>query len=126
MKPSIRRFSPEKEYYFDEGCYILESLNLPDDPAASIARARVPSGVTTKLHRLRGVVERYFILEGTGVVEVGDLGKQQVRSGDVVFIPPLCTQRITNTCPGDLIFLAICTPRFTRESYEDLEIPVAT
>lgn len=126
MKASIRRFSPEQEYYFDEGCYILELLNLPDDPAASIARARVPSGVTTRLHRLRGIVERYYILEGAGVVEVGDLGKQQVRPGDVVFIPPLCPQRMTNTGAGDLIFLAVCTPRFTRESYEDLEIPVAT
>jgi oxalate decarboxylase/phosphoglucose isomerase-like protein (cupin superfamily) len=41
--------------------------------------------------------------------------------GDVVLIPPSCRQRISNVGEGELIFLAICTPRFTQEAYEDLE-----
>jgi mannose-6-phosphate isomerase-like protein (cupin superfamily) len=41
----------------------------------------------------------------------------------VVVIPPLVRQRVTNVGQGDLIFLAICTPRFRRENYEDVEIP---
>jgi mannose-6-phosphate isomerase-like protein (cupin superfamily) len=39
----------------------------------------------------------------------------------VVLIPAACPQRITNTGAGDLVFLAICTPRFTYEAYEELE-----
>jgi oxalate decarboxylase/phosphoglucose isomerase-like protein (cupin superfamily) len=41
--------------------------------------------------------------------------------GDVVLIPPMCRQRITNTGSEDLIFLAICTPRFSNDVYEDIE-----
>ena len=56
-------------------------------------------------------------------VEVGDLGTREVSAGDVVLIPPSCRQRITNAGPGDLIFLAICTPRFRPEVYEDIDDP---
>ena len=44
-----------------------------------------------------------------------------VAVGDVVLIPPMCRQRIANTGAEDLIFLAICTPRFTMDAYEDIE-----
>ena len=36
-------------------------------------------------------------------------------------IPAGCRQRITNTGRDDLVFLALCTPRFVPASYEDLE-----
>jgi oxalate decarboxylase/phosphoglucose isomerase-like protein (cupin superfamily) len=39
----------------------------------------------------------------------------------VVLIPPACRQRIANTGAGDLVFLAICTPRFSYDAYEELE-----
>lgn len=123
MTPAIRRFDAATEYWFDEGCHINELSNTPDDAEASIARARVAPGVTTRWHRLRGVTERYVILEGRGRVEVGELAPQEVSAGDVVLIPPLCRQRITNVGDKDLAFLAICTPRFRRECYEDLEKP---
>ena len=109
------------EYYFDEGCFILELSNSPADPNMSIARARVKAGVTTKLHRLKGVVERYVILSGNGKVEVAECEPQQVSVGDVVVIPSLCPQRITNIGTEDLVFLAICTPRFTQKIYENME-----
>ena len=35
--------------------------------------------------------------------------------------PPETRQRITNTGDIDLIFLAVCTPRFNRACYEDLD-----
>lgn len=111
------------EYYTEERCYITELSNTPDDPHASIARARVLPGVTTRRHRLRGTTERYVILEGKGRVEIGDEPAREVGPGDVVLIPPLVRQRITNVGNDDLIFLAICTPRFTWECYEDVEKP---
>lgn len=111
---------PDGEYLFREGCYISEWWNREQDPDASIARARVETGVITRLHRLRGVHERYVILSGTGLVEVGVLPPATVRPGDVVFIPPDTPQRITNTGGSDLVFLVICTPRFTPACYEDL------
>ncbi|HHO58884.1 MAG TPA: cupin domain-containing protein [Thiotrichales bacterium] len=114
-------FKPEDEFYTPEGCYIIEQSNSPDDEAVSIARARVSPGVTTQWHRLAGTVERYVILSGCGLVEVGELKPQVVGAGDSVIIPAMCRQRISNTGSDDLVFLAICSPRFRPEVYENLE-----
>ena len=122
MKERVERFDPDAEFYTDEKCFIIELSNTPDDPEVSIARARVAPGVTTRWHLVRKTAERYVILEGKGRVEVGSLAPQDVGPGDVVLIPPSCRQRITNIGQGDLIFLAICSPRFTNEAYEDIEV----
>jgi mannose-6-phosphate isomerase-like protein (cupin superfamily) len=121
MKETVKCFDPELEYYTKERCFIAELSNTPDDPAVSIARARVAPGVTTRRHRVRETAERYVILEGRGRVEIGSLPPQEVGPGDVVLIPPSCPQRIANTGAGDLIFLAVCSPRFTNEAYEDID-----
>jgi mannose-6-phosphate isomerase-like protein (cupin superfamily) len=121
MEPAVTAQDLEKEFYTDEGCFIAELSNSPDDPDASIARARVAPGKTTRWHRLKHTVERYFILSGKGRVEVGELSPQDVDPGDVVLIPSMCRQRITNTGKEDLIFLAICTPRFTKGAYQDID-----
>ena len=121
MNEAIKQINPDAEFYTAEKCYIIELHNTPDDPKASIARARVAPGVTTRWHRLAGTVERYVILDGSGRVEVGSLPPQDVTAGDIVLIPQSCRQRITNVGPGDLIFLAVCTPRFRQEAYEDID-----
>ena len=109
------------ESFFAEGCFITEWWNSTADPEVSVARARVEPGVTTRWHRLRGVTERYLILEGRGQVEVGDGPPADVGPGAVVLIPPGIRQRITNTGKAALIFLAVCTPRFTLAEYADVE-----
>ena len=121
MVPAIKQLDLGAEFGTPERCFITELSTAPDDPEASIARARVERRVTTRWHRLRGISERYVILEGEGRMEVGDLPPQNVKPGDVVLIPPLCRQRITSTGSGDLIFLCICIPQFTPAAYEDLE-----
>lgn len=112
---------PATEYYTDERCHILELSNSSADEALSIARARVEPGVTTALHRVRGTAERYVILSGEGEVEVGSDAPTAVGVGDVVLIPPGVDQRISNTGDVDLVFLALCTPRFRSENYQDTE-----
>lgn len=120
MRAVIKRFAPHAEFRIPEGCLINELSNSADDPAVSIARARVPPGLTTRWHRVKDTVERYVILEGKGRVEVGTRAPEDVEPGDVVLIPGSVPQRITNTGDGDLVFLAICTPRFLPEAYEDI------
>lgn len=120
-KPPILRAHPAAEVLTDERCHILELSNSADDPEMSIARARVEPGVATRWHRVVDTLERYVILDGTGRMEIGDLPPQEVQAGDVVMIPPSVRQRIANVGAGDLVFLAICTPRFRPESYEDAE-----
>ena len=120
MKRAIRRQNLGDEFYTPEGCHIIEVSNSSDDPDTSIARARLEAGKTTRWHRLVETAERYVILQGQGRVEIGSLPPAEVSVGDVALIPPMCRQRITNTGPDDLIFLAICTPRFSYDAYEDI------
>lgn len=112
---------PATEYYTEERCHILELSNSSADEALSIARARVEPGVTTALHRVRGTAERYVILSGEGRVELGTDAPAAVGAGDVVLISPGVDQRISNTGDTDLVFLALCTPRFQPENYEHTE-----
>ncbi len=121
MKPQIKQCELAKEYYFDEGCFITELSNSEADAEVSIARARVLSGETTKWHYLQKTTERYVILEGTGRVEIGELAPQEVTTGDTVIIPADVRQRISNVGDSNLIFLAICSPRFTAANYVEME-----
>lgn len=117
----IHRVDPASERLTEERCHILELANHAGDEALSIARARVEPGVCTRWHRLAGITERYLILEGEGLVEVGEHAAQAVSPGDVVLIAPGERQRIRNSGARDLVFLALCTPRFRWDAYEDVD-----
>ena len=67
-----------------------------------------------------GIHERYVILEGRGRVELGEGLEQAIAPGDVVVIPAQTPQRVCNTGDTDLVFLAVCSPRFLPEAYRDL------
>ena len=121
MREEIRHINPASEVYTPEGCFVNELSNIDADPEASIAQARVEVGKTTRWHRLTGTTERYVILSGEGMMEVGNLPPQRIGPGDVVLIPPDCRQRISNAGSTDLLFLAVCTPRFRPEAYEDID-----
>jgi mannose-6-phosphate isomerase-like protein (cupin superfamily) len=109
------------EYLSEERCHILELSNREDDPAVSIARARVAPGVSTRPHSLDGTDERYLILAGQGLATIGEEPPRLLTPGDVVLIPPGMSQQIENTGGEDLVFLCICTPRFRWENYRALD-----
>lgn len=119
MQVTIQHNSDQQEYYFEENCYITEWWNSPADPGLSVARARVKPGEVTCRHSLEGVAERYVIIGGRGRVEVGGQPAREVSESDVVLIPPGVSQRIANTGREDLLFLAICTPKFTPRCYRE-------
>ena len=102
------------------GVYIVELHNTDTDADCSIARARVEPGVTTELHCLRDIIERYVIVSGRGAVEVDGQAPAAVAAMDVVTIPANRSQRICNTGDSDLVFLCVCTPRFDGEKYIQL------
>lgn len=120
-QPLIQRAAEADAFDFEERCHITEWLNTELDPAASVVRAAVAPGVTTRWHRLKGITERYVILSGEGDAEVGESSPCRVSPGDVVVIPAGAAQRITNPGPDELVFLAVCTPRFTSDAYEDID-----
>lgn len=117
--PQILPTQEEKEYYTEERCHIIELFNQTGNPG-SIARARVEPGITTALHSLDGL-ECYYILSGTGAMEIDGREMGEVSAGDTIVIPEKSPQRITNTGEEDLIFLCFCAPRFIPENYHNLE-----
>jgi mannose-6-phosphate isomerase-like protein (cupin superfamily) len=58
-------------------------------------------------------------LSGTGLVEVGSEEPCDITTGDVVIVPANTRQRIKNTGENDLLFLAICSPRFLKKNYRE-------
>jgi mannose-6-phosphate isomerase-like protein (cupin superfamily) len=124
MNAKILHSEAQDEYWFHEGCHILEVANHADDPEVSIARARVEPGVTTQWHCLHQTTERYLIIQGQGRAEIGGLAPTRVAAGDVVCIPADTRQRICNTGEEDLVFYAICSPRFIPDCYRVLDEPV--
>lgn len=110
---------PATEFSTTERCHITELINRADHADVSLAQARVEPGVTTRWHTVEAR-EIYYVLSGKGLAEVGD-SAWAVGPGDAVSIPALERQRITNTGSEDLVFLCICTPRFTPEGYHELE-----
>ena len=111
---------PGVEVWTVERCYITELLNSDRQPEVSLARTRVEPGVTTQLHQL-SVFEWYVIESGKGLMRVGDETPYSVGPGDTVAIPKHAAQQITNIGREDLVFLCVCTPKFSLECYTSLE-----
>ncbi len=52
---------------------------------------------------------------------MGDVSAKRVGPGDVVIMPAGTSQKIENDGKIDLLFYAICSPRFTQDAYDQLE-----
>lgn len=119
MTEYLLRAAARAEVETRERCLIAELLNDPSVPDLSLARARVPPGITTERHAL-DVDEIYLIEAGHGRMQVGDAEPFAVTAGDAVTIPAGRAQRIANAGDGELRFLCLCRPRFRPESYRPL------
>ncbi len=110
---------PLMEYRTEEGYYVTEWWNSPDDPALSVARIRIKPGAITSTYELHGITERYLFLTGHGIVEIDDK-KYEISAGDGLLVKAGARRRVTNRGDSDLGFLAICRPRFSRLSDEPM------
>lgn len=79
--------------------------------SCSIAHAIVRPGESTLPHVLTRSTELYYILSGSGTMQIDD-EQAPVRPGQIVFIPPGARQFIRNTGPVDLVFLCIVDPKW--------------
>ena len=121
MKATIKKGSEAIEFETKERCSVVEIANDSDDELVSIAQVRVRTGVVTAWHQLIGTTERYIIVSGKGKMEIGNFEPVVVCKGDVVRIPKDTPQRIANIGATDLIFYAVCSPRFKSNNYMHLE-----
>lgn len=96
---------------------ILRELLHPDKAKLelrySLAHATVKPGETSYEHYLL-TSEVYYILEGKGLMRIGEETREVV-PGQAVYIPPKAWQFIHNPGPGDLKFICIVDPAWRKE-----------
>ena len=83
---------------------------LQHTQAQSLAEAKLEPGQVTERHYHRDSEEIYFLLEGTGVLEL-DGQLRDVQPGDAVLIPPGTWHQIRALEP--LRFLCCCSPAYS-------------
>jgi mannose-6-phosphate isomerase-like protein (cupin superfamily) len=90
---------------------ILDRTNAPVQKQ-SLAEARVPKGSATQRHYHKLAEEFYFILDGSGTIEI-DGDSREVGVGDAILIPAGAWHMIT--AREELRFLCCCAPPYSHE-----------
>jgi mannose-6-phosphate isomerase-like protein (cupin superfamily) len=86
----------------------------------SLAEEILLPGQTVTPHRHREIEEIYYIVEGRGLMTVGD-EQREIAAGDAVYVPRANRHTLTNTGTEPIRLLLVCGPAFF---YED-EVPDA-
>ena len=77
----------------------------------TLAEARLPERAQTTPHRHMKTEEIYYVLEGTGLMQIEE-ERRDVGPGDAIAIPPGALHTITNTGSCTLKFLCCCAPGY--------------
>jgi mannose-6-phosphate isomerase-like protein (cupin superfamily) len=80
----------------------------------SLAEATLEPDQATQRHYHRATEEIYFVLKGSGALEV-DGDRREVRPGDAVLIPPGAWHTLENTGTSELRILCCCSPPYSHE-----------
>jgi len=86
----------------------------------SIAEAEVRPGTATRLHRHPVAEEVYHVLDGAGILQLGE-ERIAVVPGDIIRIAPGQAHRIEARSETALRFLCICQPAYRGEDTEFLD-----
>ena len=109
-------------YTTKDGSLIRELMH-PDvhgNKMQSLAEATVSEGSSTKLHRHKWSEEIYHILEGKGIITLGN-EQFEITAGDTVCIPPGTKHRIKNIARKRLKIMCCCSPPYSHEDTGLLE-----
>jgi mannose-6-phosphate isomerase-like protein (cupin superfamily) len=110
----VQNLSSQKPFTTADGSRIRSILDQTNAPVKnqSLAEATVPSGTSTQRHYHRASEEFYFILEGSGTMEV-DGSRREITPGDAILIPPGAHHQISASTT--LRFLCCCAPPYSHE-----------
>jgi len=104
-----------RELYTTLDGSLIEELVRPEDGSEnlSLARATVAPGQRTRRHLHHSSDEVYYVLEGSGVVTVGE-EEHRVSPGQAVFIPA-GTEHFAEAGQEGLVLLCCCSPPYRHE-----------
>ena len=110
----IHKYAEQVPFTTKDGSTIRSLLDLSNAPVLnqSLAEATLPTGKATERHYHAASEEFYYILEGSGKMEI-DGQEREVTVGDAILIPPGAWHQIT---AGDAMrFLCCCAPPYSHE-----------
>ncbi len=109
-------YSKIKAYETKDGSIIRELMHpaIHGNKNLSLAEAIVPVKTATFLHLHNNSEEIYYILEGKGIMTLGDK-MFEVKAGDSICIFPKVAHQIQNTGKEPLKFLCCCSPPYSHE-----------
>ncbi|MFT5466880.1 MAG: mannose-6-phosphate isomerase-like protein (cupin superfamily) [Verrucomicrobiales bacterium] len=110
----VQQLEKQSPFTTKDGSTIRSILDNANAPVAnqSLAEATLPTGTATDRHYHKLSEEFYFLLEGSGTMEI-DGDEKTVGPGDAILIPPGAWHQITATEP--LRFLCCCAPPYSHE-----------
>lgn len=110
----VQQLEKQAPFTTKDGSTIRSILDNANAPVAnqSLAEATLPTGSATDRHYHKLSEEFYFLLEGSGTMEI-DGEEKTVGPGDAILIPPGAWHQITATEP--LRFLCCCAPPYSHE-----------
>lgn len=113
---TVQNLSAQAPFTTADGSTIRSILDGTNAPVReqSLAEASLPPGGSTQRHYHRASEEIYFLLEGTGRMEL-DGALRDVGPGDAVLIPAGAWHQITAASGQPLRFLCCCAPPYSHE-----------
>ncbi|MDE0861309.1 MAG: cupin domain-containing protein [Akkermansiaceae bacterium] len=110
----IRKYAEQKPFTTKDGSTIRSLLDLSNAPVQkqSLAEATLPVGGETERHYHKVSEELYYLLEGTGLMEI-DGEEREVGPGDAILIPPGAWHQIKAV--DALRFLCCCAPPYQHD-----------
>jgi mannose-6-phosphate isomerase-like protein (cupin superfamily) len=111
----VRALDQAEPFTTADGSTIRELLALPTAPVRnqSLAEATLEPGQATERHYHADSEEIYFVVEGSGEMEL-DGERRRLGVGDAVLIPPGARHQIRADVDG-LRFLCCCAPAYRHE-----------
>jgi mannose-6-phosphate isomerase-like protein (cupin superfamily) len=111
---TVLQLSAQAPFTTKDGSTIRSILDRTNAPVQkqSLAEAQVSAGSATQRHYHKLAEEFYFILEGSGEMEI-DGETRSVGPGDAILIPPGAWHTIT--AREALRFLCCCAPPYAHE-----------
>lgn len=113
---TVRNLAAQNPFTTADGSTIRSILDHTNAPVReqSLAEATLLPGGSTQRHWHKTSEEFYFLLEGSGLMEI-DGETRTVVPGDAILIPAGAWHQITAAADAPLRFLCCCAPPYSHD-----------